>query len=370
MVENLLSLNPTFQSLVHRIANNHDILCPYDGITFEAESAPSRSLLELVSPAEYEVNYAYGQRRYYKHFLKTKYFTVRWEPVPPFKNAPFTLIRVNPSFHQITPIQLLDMIEFIVGDYSTVKVKNFDEKIDITAYSASEVAQRIYVAYKIKLNDYKEKKQTFYFGMRQFGQVKVYNKARQLGLKQTRLVRIERTVRYDIDRRLPIADFLLNIRNDVFKNMIMVDLDKFNHRTKLRRRVNQEGMFMKAYKSLSKKEQKAIKRHSGFLNPCMDLVMLFKQDLNKWMKSSPYMWFKVVLDKHVKDIRQQLKKSVTRVSHFQLILQIANIIDASLKPVYNPIVRLDQQKNNTNPSFQNWFHNSLFDVRTLHDVMN
>jgi hypothetical protein len=230
-----------------------------------------------------------------------------------FGSAPYTSIKVNPDRNNITPSQLLDLIRFIMGDYFTASVYMFDEKVDIDNFTPKSVAERLYVAHKRNILDYKQKRQTYYLGSRKGMQVKVYDKARLLKLKNKLLTRIERTVKYSRFDRPTIAYFLLSPRTDMFDGVALVNTDKLDGRTKIMKLIKQKGIFMAAYKKLSTSGRKALRKHQAFTNPYIDLRKLASDDLEHWLCSSPNLPIKISIESYRKyHLRQFLSMPLVR----------------------------------------------------------
>ena len=206
-----LEANLRFKNILQRIKGNGSLRCPYDGITFGFYGPPLSYFLRIVMPTAYDDHNVVG-KRVYRYLLKHPLFIVCWEPLSMFGQAPYTIIKINPARNNITPSQLLDLIKFIMGDYFTAAVIMFDEKVDIENRTPKSVAERLYVAHKRKLVDYKQKNQTYYFGSRKGMQVKVYDKSKLMKLKNKKLTRIERTVKYSRYKRPAVTEFLLKPR--------------------------------------------------------------------------------------------------------------------------------------------------------------
>lgn len=292
-----LEANLRFKNILQRIKGNGSLQCPYDGITFGFDGSPSSYFLQIVMPAAYDDHNVVG-RRVYRYLLKHPLFIVCWEPLSMFSQAPYTIIKINPDRNNITPSQLLDLIKFIMGNYFTAAVIRFDEKVDIENRTPKSVAERLYVAHKRKLVDYKQKKQTYYFGSRKGMQVKVYDKSKLLKLKNKKLTRIEKTVKYIRNKRPVVTEFLLKPRTDMFENVVFIDTDKLDGRTKIMRLIKQEGIFMAAYKKLLPADRKALRRHQAFTNPYIDLGKLASDDLEHWLRSSPNLPITIFIDSY------------------------------------------------------------------------
>ncbi|MFC0210971.1 hypothetical protein ACFFK0_00680 [Paenibacillus chartarius] len=313
-VTSALEADFRFKSIMRRIKENGSLLCPYDGISICFDGPPSSYFLRIVMPAVRNDRHIIGKRRVYKYLLKHPLFIVRWEPLTMFGPAPYTSIKINPDRNNITPSQLLDLIKFIMGDYFTASVSMFDEKVDIEDYTPMSVAERLYVAHKRNIVDYKQKRQTYYIGSRKGMQVKVYDKAKLLKLKNKKLTRIERTVKYSRLFRPTITYFLLSPRTDMFDGVVMVDINKLDGRLKIMKLLKQKGIFMAAYKKLSPSERTALKRHHAFIHPRINLRKLASDDLEQWLRSSPNLPIKIAIETCYKHHLHQLL-SMTPVSN-------------------------------------------------------
>lgn len=267
------------------------IPCPYDGITFYTDRSITPEFFMLVRPAMFRL--ADADRRY-RFCLKHRRFTIFWAPLSPGISQ--TIIRLNPHKNKYSPAQVLDLIGFIVGDYSDVHVGKFDEKVDLPDRTVEDVVKRLHVPYKRKASDYKEKGETYYFGSRKGQQVKVYNKGKQRGIHKE-LVRIERTTKYKKDQRPAADDFFLNSRNDILKQLMLVDIDKIDNRTAIKKRLKSSKTFFEGYKLLDDKQKRELKRHPAFIQPLIDLQQVVQDELNEWLDSSPRLFFKVQLDR-------------------------------------------------------------------------
>ncbi|MGG1660923.1 hypothetical protein [Brevibacillus sp. NRS-1366] len=261
--------------------------CPYDGITFYTDRSITPEFFMLVRPAMFGL--ADADRRY-RYCLKHRRFTIFWAPLSP--DISQTIIRLNPHKNKYSPAQVLDLIGFIVGDYSGVHVGKFDEKVDLPDRTVEDVVKRLHVPYKRKALDYKEKGETYYFGSRKGQQVKVYNKGKQRGIHK-KLVRIERTTKYKKNQRPAVADFFLNSRNDIMSQLLLVDTDKIDNRTAIKKRLKTSKTFFEGYKMLDDKQKRELKRHSAFKHPLIDLQQVVQDELKEWLNSSPHLFIKV-----------------------------------------------------------------------------
>ena len=301
-IADALEADPRFKSILQGIKRNGSLRCPYDGITFGFESPPSSRFLRLVMPAVCDDLFVIG-RRIYRYVLKHGLFTVCWEPLQAFKQAPYTTIKINPARNNITPSQMLDLIAYIMGSYANAKVMSFDEKVDIENCTPKEISESLYVAHKRKLVDFQLKNETYYFGARKGKQVKCYDKSKQMGLNNKKVTRIEKTVKYSRDKRPGVIEFLLTPRTNMFEDVVLVDTKKLGGSSKIMRQIKQEGSFMAAYKKLSSADRKALRKKQAFTQPSIDLKKLATEDLIQWLDTSPDLQLRIFMDRFASYIR-------------------------------------------------------------------
>jgi hypothetical protein len=316
-------------------------ISPYDGILFSTNKRPSAAFLNIVSGAIYP-EYNSKKQMHYKYTLHHKYFFIQWSPFD--INAPYTIIKINPSRLSLTPSQLLDIISYIIGDYKDVYVSSFDEKIDINGFTAKEVAERLYVGYKRKEPfDYDHKNETYYIGTRAGQQVKIYDKAKQMGVKGL-LVRIEKKVKYPKGQRPVVTNFLLDKRDDLFKHMVMVNIDNIDGRNKVRRALRQMGILMSVYQSLKKYEKEKLRRHESFKYPLMDIQANLQSELAKWLATSSIA-LKVFVDKAQSIISKYYSttaKYTRQINPISPPLAISNSLSSfNSKGKYNTTIQCD-----------------------------
>ncbi len=267
-------------------------VCPYDGIKFYTDKIVRADFWNMVKGASYVDKSANTSTRY-KYMLNYKLFKVKWGKV--YAHLPNTTIEINPSSQNISPSQLVDILKFIVGDVDDIQVGMWDDKVDITQFSPNEVAKRLYVpSQRSKLQNYKGKHRTYYYGKRNGQQVKVYDKANEMGIEGYVLTRIEKTNKVKRANRLSVREFLLNDRSDVFQGMNMVDIDKIDGRKKIKKIINKEDNMIEAVMKMSDNEKLRLKREKGFKYPCLDLQKKFQDDLNEWIQYSSLLKLKFI----------------------------------------------------------------------------
>lgn len=267
---------------------------PYDGITFYTERLVTDRFINLVKPAKYYNSKQPDDIRY-QYFLEHPLFIVQWGRL--YTHLPNTIIRINPDRNNLTPSQVMDLLKYLVGGYSDIKVAMWDEKVDITEFLPKEVAKRLYVPYQRKQpKNRKNKNSTYYYGKRSGQQVKVYNKAKQLKLKGYQLTRIEKTIKKNKSQRASVEQFFLNANTEGFNKITMVDIDKIDGRSKVKRLIKANGTMVGAFKQLSRREQLDLKNHKAFREPCLDINGKLQRDLEAWMNKSTSLRLKILVD--------------------------------------------------------------------------
>lgn len=286
-------LNPTLS----RIAQRSSITArsPYDGIKIYSDDVVSNDFYKLVQPALYmDYSFNVNRNRYYRYLLKHHLFVIQWGRV--YAHLPNTIIKINPHVSNLTPVELLDLVTIILGDYRNAKVGEWDEQIDITEYNSNEVAKRLWVL-GLQSNPYNppQSTSTYYYGSRSGNQTKVYNKAQQIGLKQ-QLTRIEKTHIIQNKDRKTLGAFLLDERIDVFKNLKLIDIDQIDGRKKIKKLINTEPTLMHAYRQLKSSEKKQFTRSLKYIDQCLDIQSILKRNIEKWLLSSRLLRLKVMVD--------------------------------------------------------------------------
>lgn len=280
-----------------RIINQSSITekSPYDGIKLYSEDVVSAAFFNLIKPALYmDYNKAIDVNRYYRYLLKHDLFVIQWGRV--YNNLPSTIIKINPHVSNLTPIDLLDIVTVILGDYRNAEVGEWDEQIDISEYNSSEVAKRLWVM-GLQRNPHHppQSTSTYYYGSRSGSQTKVYNKAQQKGMNQ-QLTRIEKTHIILRKDRKTLETFLLDERMDVFKNLKLIDIDQIDGRKRIKMLINSEPTLMHAYRRLKSSEKKQFTRSLKYIDQCLDIHSILKKNIEKWLLTSRLLRLKVLVD--------------------------------------------------------------------------
>lgn len=286
------------QDIIREIQQNQQsaIRCPYDGLKLCSTKLPCREFLSIVSGAQQQINYQTNQKQFYQHMLFSSYFRVYWFPL---KNGVYkTKIEINPNTQKLTPFQLIKVVEFIMGSCDEVFVSEFDEKVDLNILTAKEVANCLYVQYVRSAKDFEERQQTYYYGVRRGSLTKVYDKAKQLKLVDKVLTRIESTRKINSNSRQLLFDFIIDKRDDAFKRLVLIDIEKIDKRTLLGRALNKSTILQLKYFKLNGHLKKQLKRHIGYRYPKIDLHQLFKADLDEWLSMDLELRVKIFVRKH------------------------------------------------------------------------
>ncbi|KGX84843.1 hypothetical protein [Pontibacillus litoralis] len=227
-----------------------------------------------------------------------------------FSHLPNTIIEINPSSQRLTPQQLKHLLRFIVGDLKGIKVGQWDEKIDLEGYTSEQVAKRLYVPNQRKQPfEDKDFPETYYYGVRNGNQVKVYNKAKQMKMKDgILLTRIERTNKVNPADRLSVDEFLNSEPADVFRGMKMIDIDMIDNRKRIKKLINKENTLVDAIQKMSDSDKHKLKRERGFKNPSVDIHMMFYSDLNDWLGSLRMLHVLAINEEGLWDMRDAIKE--------------------------------------------------------------
>ncbi|HWO98297.1 MAG TPA: hypothetical protein VNM45_18585 [Bacillus sp. (in: firmicutes)] len=264
-------------------------ICPIDKLIVCSDNLPRRELLDLIRPAIFETE---DDETLYRYKLVHDLFSVHWMHLNPMSST--TSIMLNPWKHQLSPDDVLALIDFIIGSHLDAHVVLNEEKLDwFQILTSKDLAKRLYIGYQKKSpRDYDDLGQTYLYGKRKSQQAKNYDKAEEQGLDGEVWTRLEKSrKRRDKHSRPTLMQFLLDQRCDALKNVVIVDIDKFSGRDKIIRRINKYGTFQEAYMSLTEEEKRKIKRHEAFKSPLFDVVAMFKSELDKWLSMSPRLHF-------------------------------------------------------------------------------
>lgn len=287
-VSELIDTVPILQSIKSAKKVEH-FNCPYDKLIVCSYKLPRQQFIDLIRPARFETD---DDESFYRYKLVHDLFSVYWMQMNPL--APKTSIMLNPWKHQLSPDDLLALIDFIIGSHLDTHVAHNDDKLDwIQFLTPKEFAKRIYVGYqKMPTRNYDDLDKTFMYGNKKGQQVIIYDKAEEQGLDGEIWTRLEKSrKRRDKRSRPTLMQFLLDQRCDALKNVVIVDIDKFSRRDKIMRRINKYGTFQDAYMTLTKEEKRQLKRHEAFKSPLFDVVDMFRSELDKWLSLSPNLHF-------------------------------------------------------------------------------
>jgi len=288
-----LMLDPVLSKIINQ--SSITAQSPYDGIKLYSDHNVTPAFFNLIKPALY-VDYSktIDRNRYYRFLLKHDLFVIQFGRV--YAHSPNTIIKINPYTSNLTPIDLLDIVTVILGDYRNAKVSGWDEQIDISEYNSSEVTKRLWVT-GLQRNPHHppQSTSTYYYGSRSGSQTKVYNKALQKGMNQ-QLTRIEKTHIIAGKDRKTLETFLLDERMDVFKNLKLIDIDQIDGRKKIKKLINSEPTLMHAYRRLKSSEKKQFTRSLKYIDQCLDIHSILKKNIEKWLLTSRLLRLKVLVD--------------------------------------------------------------------------
>lgn len=253
--------------------------CPYDGIKFCSTAMPKRSFLALVTRFE-ELNKKPSS--YYQHVLLSNLFHVYWIPVTS-NNKWTTMVRINPNKQELTLQGVLDLLAYVFEDLSQVHVASFDEKIDLENMTVDEVVKGLKIPYSRSMKDYADT--TYYSGKRGGQQTKVYDKAKEAGIKGRVMTRIEKTKKYKSNRPT-LLEFLSFTSSQALTTLKLIDVDKIDKRTTIGKHISKYDTLKEAELHMSLSVREKYRKQSKLYPTLIDLESEFAAQLKKWKKSS------------------------------------------------------------------------------------
>ena len=253
--------------------------CPYDGITFCSTAMPKRSFLALVSRFK-RLNK--NPSSYYQHVLLSNLFHVYWTPVTS-NNKWTTMVRINPKKQELTPQGVLDLLAYVFDDLSQVYVASFDEKIDLKNITVDEVMKGLKIPYSRSIQDYEE--ETYYSGRRAGQQTKVYDKAKEAGIKNRVLTRIEKTKKF-MSNRPTVREFFSYSSSQAIAKLKLIDVDKIDKRTAIGKYISKYDTLKEAELQMPSDLRAKFRKQSKQYPVLIDLESEFAAQLKKWKKSS------------------------------------------------------------------------------------
>lgn len=254
--------------------------CPYDGITFCSTAMPKRSFLALVSPFK-RINKT--PTPHYQHVLLSSLFQVYWSPVTS-NNKWTTIVRINPNKQELTPQGVIELLAYVFEDLTQVHVTSFDEKVDLENMTVDDVVKGLKIPYSRSIQDYEE--ETYYSGKRGGQQTKVYDKAKESGIKNKVLTRIEKTKKYKSNRRPTLLEFLSYSSSQALTTLKLIDVDKIDKRTAIGKHISKYDTLKEAELHMSSDVRTKYRKQSKQYPILMDLESKFADQLKKWKQSS------------------------------------------------------------------------------------
>lgn len=274
------TLNKVFESesIVKRATVlEHKKGSPYDGVVFCSRDYPSSSFLMRVNSSRL-INRS--KDILYRHELYCKYFIVRWECLRP--SQWITSVRINPNVLEISAYGIVLLLSLIFDNLDSVYISSVDEKLDLLNLSVKEVGSSLLVPSTQKLDLTYLNEGTLYYGSRKGQQVKVYDKAKQKGINNKTLTRIEKTKKYPPNKRPSLKEFLQWTDSKAISSLVLLDISRIDKRTKLGKVINQYPTLKEAYQTMDNKLQRQLKNHPAFLNPLINLGDEFDSKLIQW----------------------------------------------------------------------------------------
>lgn len=254
--------------------------CPYDGITFCSIAMPKRSFLALVTRFK-ELNKK--PTSYYQQVLLSNLFHVYWIPVKS-NNKWTTMVRINPNKQELTPQGVLELLAYIFDDVSQVYVASFDEKIELDNMTVDEVVKGLKIPHSRSIQDYADT--TYYSGKRGGQQTKVYDKAKESGIENALITRIERTKKIESSKRPTLSEFFLHSSSQALTKLKLIDVDKIDKRTAISKHISKYDTLKEAELHMPSDLRAKFRKQSKQYPVLIDLESEFAAQLKKWKKSS------------------------------------------------------------------------------------
>lgn len=255
--------------------------CPYDGITFCSVAMPKRTFLALVKRFKRP---RINSTSFYKHGFYSNMINVSWTPIFS-RNKWTTRVRINPNVQGLTPQGVIDLLAFVFEDLTQVYVASFDEKIDLENVTIDEVVKRLKVPYVRSVDDFECKGETYYFGKRRGQQTKVYNKAKQFGVKNKVITRIEKTKKFKSNQPT-LFEFLSFTSSQALITLELIDTDGIDKRTLIGKHISKYDTLKEAELYMLPSVREKYRKQSKQYPVLIDLESEFAAQLKKWKKSS------------------------------------------------------------------------------------
>lgn len=253
--------------------------CPYDGIKFCSTAMPKRSFLAL---ARHFKRLNKNPSSNYQHVLLSNLFHVYWTPVIS-NNKWTTMVRINPNKQELTPQGVIDLLAYVFEDLTQVHVTSFDEKIDLKNMTVDEVVKRLKIPYSRSIQDYEE--ETYYSGKRAGQQTKVYDKAKEAGIENRVLTRIEKTKKFKSNRPT-LLEFFSYSSSQALTTLKLIDVDKIDKRTAIGKHISKYDTLKEAELHMLPSVREKYRKQSKLYPTLIDLESEFAAQLKKWKKSS------------------------------------------------------------------------------------
>lgn len=261
----------------HVMLHEHKLGCPYDGVYFCSKDYPRKSFLNQIKGGRSENR---SKNIYFRNVLISEYFEVCWQCLN--SSQWMTRVRINPSVLEISPHGIELLLSMIFDNIHSVFIHSFDEKIDITTLSLSEVVSSLHVPYSRNTNSNFLNTGTYYCGSRKGQQCKIYDKAKQMKVKNKTITRIEKTKKYSTNSRPSLNEFMQWKDSKAITSLVLMDVSKIDKRTALGKIIQQHKTLQEAYNSMDKALRRKLIRHPAYLNPSINLGDEFNSQLIKW----------------------------------------------------------------------------------------
>ena len=257
--------------------------CPIDGFTFYINSPIHRDHIQR------SVSRNHDKKAPYKHmtYLPNRAGWIMFDKKNDRSHLKYDAIaRINPCKGLLTYTEFESIICGLTepGNNDHILAARIDCKLDLFGWTTNQVDQVIWAKNLPRRDDLDYGTTTYYGRNRSRKQVKVYDKASELGSNvPDGLTRIEYTYKFKTPYPFDTLSFLLALEQlNPFENVILVDMEPLDGRSSMKRRFIAGKSFEDILaEAPSESEKNKIRRYAK-TNKLYDLASIFQQTIWSW----------------------------------------------------------------------------------------
>ena len=117
-------------------------------------------------------------------------------------------------------------------------------------------------------------------------QTKVYDKAKESGVENVLITRIERTKKIESSKRPTLGEFFLHSSSQALIKLKLIDVDKIDKRTAIGKHISKYNTLKEAELNMPSDLRDKFRKQIKHYPILVDLESEFTAQLNKWKKSS------------------------------------------------------------------------------------